>query len=889
MTEDRALSCLQNCPLLCDMAEWSQWDLVFKPQFKDLKDFIQKHGGIYQTTISFENKQKILTTDIIAIEIYPGKLLRLTTKTDPDMFAAAAIAADVAGTCGHLISLIALNGGLENTPLALLRNHFETALLKMNSQQPLLKADLKSNKEIMNNCQIASFVLDCLTTVPLVVGQLIIKHVFLDPLSNVVGQTKSKDYLFSCSKSIEQKTRLQAIGMLLGIQKWSDDFEVRIVPSNHCLKSKDFIDKGTIFDITSDSEADETSSDSEFSLSIDDAEEEADASESQTTKPRESIVRGEEPQKDEIVLDSKSVSTDSIIDVTLDTLKLCEETNTENSTDDSCRQLIEKIRKEEFGLNVELSEDGEKLLSKQQERLGRSLERLSHDLYSKDTHFVLELVQNADDNDYNDNMLQQNADVVPSLHFLIESDCIAAFNNEVGFIEKNIRAVCDVGRTTKGKHKLGYIGQKGIGFKSVFRVTDKPEIHSNGFHIKFDVKSSSLGYILPHWVEAGESCVPLSENWTTCIALPLKDEMQEQTQTLSLAARFRDIHPSLLLFLHRLRSISIINKVEDYTAKMRRTDLDNNVTEISHENGLDRWLVIRKPLDASQISAQAKSGIEVESTEIALAFPILPKENIINKVLPPKQPLFAFLPLRSYGFRFVVHGDFDVPSSREDVDRDSLWNQWLRNEIHQVFVGALEVFKNQADSNQMEAVSYFFQFVPHEDEILDFFRPVAMSILNVLKAQSCLPTQELQWRIPSQLVICNDALIRAVVTSSMLRHHLGFDYLHHDVASSVNSNMLQILGVQTITTQHLIEVGKSIFEDLKWAEDFESEISRVSKWLLCVYKSMDDFEKNEDILSSLRSLPMIPLVSGQVVSVESGTIFFPLSTLEMLTAVIGNF
>ena len=66
--------------------------------------------------------------------------------------------------------------------------------------------------------------------------------------------------------------------------------------------------------------------------------------------------------------------------------------------------------------------------------------------------------------------------------------------------ERNIRAVCDVGRSTKGKHTLGYIGQKGIGFKSVFRVSDAPEIHSRGFHIRFDVNSGPTGYILPHWV-----------------------------------------------------------------------------------------------------------------------------------------------------------------------------------------------------------------------------------------------------------------------------------------------------------------------------------------------------------------------------------------------------
>ena len=48
------------------------------------------------------------------------------------------------------------------------------------------------------------------------------------------------------------------------------------------------------------------------------------------------------------------------------------------------------------------------------------------------------------------------------------------------------------------------LGQKGIGFKSVFRVTDAPEIHSNGFHMQFDVHSGPLGYILPHWVDTDQ-------------------------------------------------------------------------------------------------------------------------------------------------------------------------------------------------------------------------------------------------------------------------------------------------------------------------------------------------------------------------------------------------
>lgn len=78
--------------------------------------------------------------------------------------------------------------------------------------------------------------------------------------------------------------------------------------------------------------------------------------------------------------------------------------------------------------------------------------------------------------------------------------CIFSILCQVGFTENNIRALCDVGRTTK-KHTVGYIGQKGIGFKSVFKITDAPQIHSKDFHVSFDlVKHSALGYVLPTWV-----------------------------------------------------------------------------------------------------------------------------------------------------------------------------------------------------------------------------------------------------------------------------------------------------------------------------------------------------------------------------------------------------
>ena len=68
---------------------------------------------------------------------------------------------------------------------------------------------------------------------------------------------------------------------------------------------------------------------------------------------------------------------------------------------------------------------------------------------------MLELVQNADDNSYPE---QSSGAGFPSLAFILERDRIVVLNNEVGFMENNIRALCDVGRSTKGAHRYGYIG-----------------------------------------------------------------------------------------------------------------------------------------------------------------------------------------------------------------------------------------------------------------------------------------------------------------------------------------------------------------------------------------------------------------------------------------------
>jgi len=58
----------------------------------------------------------------------------------------------------------------------------------------------------------------------------------------------------------------------------------------------------------------------------------------------------------------------------------------------------------------------------------------------------------------------------------------------------------------------------------------------------------------------------------------------------------------------------------------------------------------------------------------------------------------------------------------------------------------------------------------------------------------------------------------------------------------------------------------------------EVNIVQVSKWLLCVYKSMDEFGHNDATLAELKSMKMLPLSNGRVTSAAVDTVFFPVTS-----------
>ena len=69
------------------------------------------------------------------------------------------------------------------------------------------------------------------------------------------------------------------------------------------------------------------------------------------------------------------------------------------------------------------------------------------------------------------------------LYLECTEEALVAFHNEKGFQPRDLYAMCQVGESSKHAGS-GKIGRKGIGFKSVFQVTDKPLVLSPPFQVR---------------------------------------------------------------------------------------------------------------------------------------------------------------------------------------------------------------------------------------------------------------------------------------------------------------------------------------------------------------------------------------------------------------------
>src|SRR5207248_1342333 len=103
--------------------------------------------------------------------------------------------------------------------------------------------------------------------------------------------------------------------------------------------------------------------------------------------------------------------------------------------------------------------------------IGRIGPMLLADRYDDRTHFIFELLQNAEDA----LARRPGSGGQRSVRFHLTHDKLSISHFGKPFDEADVRGICGIAESTKG---LTAIGRFGIGFKSVYAFTERPEVHS---------------------------------------------------------------------------------------------------------------------------------------------------------------------------------------------------------------------------------------------------------------------------------------------------------------------------------------------------------------------------------------------------------------------------
>ncbi|KIX07808.1 uncharacterized protein Z518_02462 [Rhinocladiella mackenziei CBS 650.93] len=506
---------------------------------------------------------------------------------------------------------------------------------------------------------------------------------------------------------------------------------------------------------------------------------------------------------------------------------------------------IKRIRR-----NRGFVDDGEaNFTNVNREDLEASISILAEGLYEKSTHFLLELIQNADDCSYD---IQ-----TPKLLIRYWNGRLRIDYNEVGFTRRDVEALCRVGRSTKS-NSGNQIGEKGIGFKSVFKIADVVSISSGYYSFKFDRTTTNLGMITPQWDTFPAEPLP----GFTSVMLQLRDGY-DQTELLN---EMRSMDPRYLLFLRKLKEIYIAishpDRPEWETTLRRRddqaSDESRRTTTLSHDDQSMTYLV--RQYIASSLPYEPKRGGRKKSS-ILLAFPYTNTQR--DKL--ESQQVYAFLPIRDYGFNgsiwhygFLIHADFLLTANRGDIDSSSQWNTALREAI-------LDAFMEDARHFHDTPFRYTWpRYIPENTSTFDFFWSFRTALAEKLRESATVESEDGQLRTPTTVRYVPKQFRDESNMHLILSETTKSTYLSHKYSES-DRKRLKNIGVTTLSEKEFLHDLKESLaaRNVSMSEEWHSNVAKALLPLI------SNFERE------IFDLPLILLGDGRRVTASSGTVFFP--------------
>lgn len=403
-------------------------------------------------------------------------------------------------------------------------------------------------------------------------------------------------------------------------------------------------------------------------------------------------------------------------------------------------------------------------------------------LYSDGTHFILELLQNAEDAK------------ATQIEFLSFPNRLEVRHNGRPFNENDVRGVCGVGESTK-EHDFTQIGRFGIGFKSVYAFTNTPTIHCGDEH--FEIRH----YVRPYAVSAQ----PLTTPWTTLIIIPFdKNDVSEGYAATEIATRLRCLSVRTLLFLASIDEINYVVVDADSGTYLKSTRPCINsrlVTVVGEKSGVpetesEQWLVFDKPLlnDNGVIGpnghpvppAQIAFLLEDRETEPKKAKQTSPRQKKVagsqnhwdtKKVVAlSSSPLVVFFPTEKESqLGFLIQGPYRTTPARDNIPSNDEWNVQLIAETATLLTStALPALKEMG----LLTVGVFGALPINMDNFPEngFFFPIADAVRSALQTEELLPAVDGSFTSARNALLGRGQELRSLLGNDQLK--ILFDIPH---------------------------------------------------------------------------------------------------------------
>lgn len=299
------------------------------------------------------------------------------------------------------------------------------------------------------------------------------------------------------------------------------------------------------------------------------------------------------------------------------------------------------------------------------------LDTLSKQLSAKESTFIYELLQNANDYPFR----QEKVDV----EFHITDKYLLFMHTGDYFNIRNISGICGINEKEKAENKKT-IGYKGIGFKTVFLNNHYVYLRTGGYSFRFDGKADKIKRInspwpiLPIWTENNEleSDVirvfdPSSKKFKVQFALrptnPNILHFGKNSYSTLLKNIFQDAN--IILFVPNINSVKVFIKGVNVTTCIK----DSETWHVSdYEESISPELrdLINKKIESGK-SRIPEKYIDFTDTKVSFA---CRKEGSNLKAIE-NGLIYCYLPTSTtWGFPFLMNTDMIPKGDRDDIETE---------------------------------------------------------------------------------------------------------------------------------------------------------------------------------------------------------------------------